>query len=186
VYEILLLAFGLLFGVFTVSNKHRKKLIPLYISGLIVGNLCVGVDLYVNEVTYYATVYVPFTNFPLSMVIIGAVYSSLILIIQELILRNIRIHIILKTLLRIILIAILNILYPIVDLIIVRADICVFHNKDIQMLYDSLNITNPPYLYFLSAYIFFFMGVLVTGLFFILFNTIYRAIQKHIIPIRKK
>ncbi len=172
-YEILLLCAGFLFGVFAVLSKQRKKLVLLYISSLIVGILCVWIDLYVAQVTYYAKVYVPFTVLPLSMVIIGALYFCLILFIQDLILRRLRIHFILKGLLRLLLIMVLNFLYPIVDFIIVGAKICVFHNKGIQMFYESLVFNNMPINYCISAYIYFFMGVIITGILFIVFTKIF-------------
>jgi len=179
VYEIILLVAGFLFGVFAVLSKHRKKMIPLYISSFLVGMFCVWIDLYVAQVIYYAKVFVPFTRLPLSMVIIGALYFCMILFVQELFIRRLKIHFFAKGILRILLIIVLNFLYPIVDLIIVRAKICVFHNKGIQMFYDSCDISNLPFNYCLSAYIFFFMGIMITGFLFIIFTNTLRLLQKY-------
>ena len=178
-YEIILLVAGFLFGVFAVLSKHRKKIIPLYISSLFVGMICVRIDLYVAQVTYYAKVFVPFTRLPLSMVIIGALYFCMILFMQDFFLRRLQIRLILKRFLQILLIIVLNLLYPIVDLIIVRAKICVFHNNGIQMFYDSCDISNLPFNYCLSAYIFFFMGIMITGFLFIIFTNVIKLIQKY-------
>lgn len=176
-YEIILLAVGFLFGVFAVLSKHRIKLIPLYFSALIVGNICVLIDIYINAVTYYAKVFVPFTNSPLSMVIIGALYFCLILFIQELIMRNLKIHSVLKIILRVILIAILNFLYTTVDVIIVRAKICVFHDEKIQAFFFNLDLKNLPTTYYISAFVYFFMAIILTGLLSIMFSRIYRSFQ---------
>lgn len=182
-YELVLIIAGLICGIFAIWHKQRKKLIPLLIASFTVGILCLWVDISYNQVTYIATIYLPGTVFPVSIITIAAVYIFMILIIQELILRKVTTNIILKIFIRLLVIAALNFTYSFVDLIIVRTDLCIFHDNNINLFFNLLEIKYLPIYYYRSGYVYFMLGIMLTSiLFFVYYKSsqfVYRFLIKN-------
>lgn len=167
---------------FLIKRKSKYQL-SILLSSFIVGFFCVYIDKYFGEIEHTVKLYIPFLNYPISLIILVSLYVTTILSIRTLILLKVKAYInnkfIISTI-SLLTISILNLFYPVVDLIIVKSKTGVFANKNINLLYSTYTFDSSIIEYLFFAYIYFLMAIYLSLFFSYIFTKVNNKLVKNL------
>ncbi|HXK81758.1 MAG TPA: hypothetical protein PLO05_06350 [Bacteroidales bacterium] len=171
---ILILIWALL--LFVSLMKRTAANTSLLISGFVVGTLFIWLDNTQGQITYTTHINFPIINYPIAIICLAALYffsiARLGQYINNIFLSKLSNHYVSGATMFII-IAFLNILYPIVDFTIVNMQGGIFTNNHINQFYESFKYNSDIQQYQFFAFIFFLLAIYLSILIGKVFNKLY-------------
>lgn len=159
--EIILILIWLLLISISIVKKTTTNT-ALLISGFVVGSLFIWLDNTQGQITYTTAIHIPIIHYPIAIICLAAIYFFSITHLSKFVFRKLfkkSFNKYASTAISFLMIAILNLFYPIVDFIIVNMRAGIFTNDHINQFYSSFTYNKDIQQYQFFAYIFFLLAI---------------------------
>lgn len=160
-FEIIIILIWICCLLYSIKNKRFSSFTSLLLISMVISFIFILIDDYYAQIVYTSKINIPWTNYPIPIIVLGSLYFTSVVVIQNLIINKLfKIsNKIIKQIIRFCIILVFNLFYPIVDFIIVNIKDGFFIDNHINIFYKTFEYNSEIILYQVMAYLFFFMSI---------------------------